>query len=85
MGDVLYRRAYMSMNGRFIADYGTDEIDYLFPVNFDKFCIISPKASKIPEWMAIFKCFQIDVWLLIVGINSICGAVWWLLRFWSKR
>lgn len=80
LGDVLYRRVYASFNGRFVSDYGTDDIDYLFPVYSDKVCVIAPKALKIPQWMAIFKCFNKNLWLLIVFINSLCGYMWYLLK-----
>lgn len=85
MGDVLYRRAYMSMNGRFVADYGSNEVDFMYPVNFDNFCIIAPKALEIPQWVAIFKCFSVNVWIAIVVSSFCCGAVWWKLRSNSIR
>lgn len=63
-----------------MTDYGTDEIEYMFPVFFDKLCVIAPKALRIPEWMAIFKCFDVTVWVLILIVNSICGCVWYILK-----
>lgn len=80
IGDVLYRNTYISFNARFTADYGTDEIEFMFPVFCDKLCIIAPKAHRIPEWMAIFKCFHITVWILFLLITSICGYIWFLLQ-----
>lgn len=85
MGDVLYGKAYASFNARFIRDYGTDDIEFMTPVYFDKFCIIAPKASKIPEWMAIFKCFNVYVWCMIVVINTACGYFWYLLKRWESQ
>lgn len=83
MGDVLYRQAQISFNGRFVADYGTDEIDFMYPVYFDQFCIVAPKSLKIPEWLAIFKCFSTTVWAVIIGTNVVCGCGWYLLQRWS--
>lgn len=80
IGDVLYRNTYVSFNGRFITNYGTDDIEYMFPYYFDKLCIIAPKALQIPEWMAIFKCFHVSVWLAFLVMNSLCGWFWFLLR-----
>lgn len=82
LGDVLYRRVYASFNGRFVGDYGTDDLEYMYPVFFDKFCIIAPKALKIPEWMAIFKCFDMTVWSLIIIVNVLCGYFWYILKRW---
>lgn len=80
IGDVLYRNTFISFNARFTSDYGTDEIEYMFPVFCDKLCIITPKALRIPEWMAIFKCFHVSVWMLFLLVTSICGYVWFLLK-----
>lgn len=85
MGDVLYRKALVCFSARFMTEYGTDDIEFMFPVYFDKFCIIAPKALKIPQWMAIFKCFNVYVWGLIVIANSICGYFWYLLKQWGLR
>lgn len=83
MGDVLYRRVYASFNARFVSDYGTDDIEFMFPVSSDKVCVIAPKALKVPQWMAIFKCFSKNVWLLIVFINTFCGYFWYILKSWA--
>lgn len=77
---MLYRRVYASFNSRFITDYGTKDIEYLFPVYFDQVCVIAPKALKVPQWMAIFKCFDRNLWLLIIFVNTFCGYFWYFLR-----
>lgn len=63
-----------------MSDYGTDEIEYMFPYYFDKLCIIAPKALKIPQWMAIFKCFHVSVWVLFLIVNCFCGWFWFLMK-----
>lgn len=68
-----------------MSDYGTNDIDYMFPVYSDKVCVIAPKALKVPQWMAIFKCFNMNVWLLIVFINTLCGYFWYLLKLWANH
>lgn len=55
------------------------------PVAFDKFCIIVPKAMKIPDWMAVFKGFNVYVWCVIVIGNSFYGYFWYLLKQWTLR
>lgn len=76
---------YASFNGRFVSDYGTDDIEYMFPVYSDKMCVIAPKALKVPQWMAIFKCFSKNLWLLIILINTMCGYIWYLLKSWANK
>lgn len=52
----------------------------MYPYFFDQICLIAPKASKIPGWMAIFKCFSVPVWLSLLVANCVCG---WFC-FWFK-
>lgn len=80
MGAVLYRNTFASFNGRFVRNYGTDEIEHMFPHFFDKLCIVAPKALKIPQWMAIFKCFSITVWISLLIVTCICGWFWFVLK-----
>lgn len=80
IGEVLSGRTSISFIGHFINDYGTDEIEYIFPYFFDKLCIVAPKAPRIPEWMAIFQCYDITVWLSLLSMNSFCGWFWFMLR-----
>lgn len=80
IGEVLSGRTSISFIGHFINDYGTDEMEYIFPYFFDKLCIVAPKAPRIPEWMAIFQCYDITVWLSLLSMNSFCGWFWFMLR-----
>lgn len=75
---MLYRRADVNFNGRFVIDYGTTEIEFLLPVFADRFCIIAPSALPIPGWMAIFRCYSVEVWCLIIG-TLLIGTGWWYL------
>lgn len=80
LGDVLYGEAEVSFNARFLLDYGTAQIEFMFPVLGDKMCIIAPSAQKIPQWTAIFKCFSVNVWITFATITCLCGCFWFLLR-----
>lgn len=57
----------------------------MFPVFADKLCIICPKSEKIPQWMAIFKCYNWKVWCVIVIINTMCGYLWYILKKWAQK
>lgn len=71
IADVLNGYAHASFNGRFLIDYGSPDIEFTVPVLGDKVCVIAPAAEKIPQWKAIFKCFDIYFWstflLFILG------------------
>lgn len=85
MGDILYRRADANFNGRFIIDYGSDEIEFLHPVFSDQFCVIAPSALQIPGWMAIFRCYSIGVWSGILATVLVCTGYWHFLKKWEKK
>lgn len=85
MGDVLYRRADANLNGRFIIDYGSKEIEFLHPVFSDKFCVIAPSALQIPGWMAIFRCYSIGVWSGILATVILCTVYWHFLKRWQTH
>lgn len=80
MGDVLYGRADANLNGRFIIDYGSKEIEFLHPVFSDKFCVVAPAALPIPGWMAIFRCYSMGVWSLILTTLFVCTVYWHFLK-----
>lgn len=80
IGDILYDRADVAFNSRFIIDYDTKNIDFIYPVFFDRFCIIAPSALRIPGWKAIFRCFHYSVWILILVVDLICGLWWYFLK-----
>lgn len=80
IGSVLESKVFASFNGRFMTEYDTNDIDYMFPYYFDKVCVIAPKSLKIPEWMAIFTCFTEPVWFSLLVVNCVCGLFWFLLK-----
>lgn len=85
MGDVLYRRADANLNGRFIIDYGSKEIEFIYPVFTDKFCVIAPSALQIPGWMAIFRCYSTGAWSGILATVLICTFYWYFLKKWTSK
>lgn len=77
---MLHSTVSASFNGRFLTDYGTSDIEYIYPYYFDKLCIIAPKALKIPKWIAIFRCFSGTVWIILFLIICFCGLFWFFLK-----
>lgn len=68
LGDILYDRADISLNSRFVKEYGTKDIEYTFPVGFDNLCIVVPKAERLPKWLAFFRVFPLHVYLALVCV-----------------
>lgn len=80
IGDVISQRIDAAMNSRFIVDYDTNDIDFVYPVFSDKYCVIAPGALKVPQWLAIFHIFDINVWILILVVDVLCALIWYFLK-----
>lgn len=85
LGDVLEQRVDVSVNGRFVDDYDTTDLDFVLPVFSDRFCVVCPAASMIPSWSAIFRCYSAEIWSILCAVNLVCIGLWWLLRRWGRR
>lgn len=57
----------------------------MFSVSADKMCVIAPAAERIPQWMAIFKCFHVYVWILLPILTCLLGGFWFILKFWAYQ
>lgn len=80
IGDIIARKMDISFNARFIKAYDTDDIEFTVPVFYDQFCVIVPKAQKVPTWMSIFLVFSVPVWC-VIGLTFIStGFMWWLMK-----
>lgn len=85
IGDVIANRIDAAINSRFIIDYETSDIDFLYPVFDDQFCIIAPGALIIPSWRAIFMIFDTTVWMLIVCVDIVCAYFWYFLIDFERK
>lgn len=47
IGDIIYRRADFTVNGFFIKDYLTRELEFSAPSYNDKLCIIVRSADRV--------------------------------------
>lgn len=75
-GEVAYRRVDISFNSRFVESIDSDLIEYLTPVVNDKFCLIVPKSSRVPQYLSIFRCFDVNTWILILFTYFVSALYW---------
>lgn len=81
LGAVINGDVDISFNGRFVKDYDTDgKLAFLHYISFDRVCFITPKAQRVPTWMAPLLIFNIQAWSALFGIVWINGLFWYLLR-----
>lgn len=80
VGDVLYRKTDISINGRFMKPYDTDEIVFTYPLYSDEFCLVAPKAGKVPNWLSIFQVFHVSTWIMLMTTACLMGLTWFMIR-----
>lgn len=80
LGQVVRKEVHLSANGRFVSDYGTSGIEFTRAFGSDQICFIVPKAQRKPQWMSIFFCFKLSVWLLILSVLLMAISIWYLYQ-----
>lgn len=85
IADVLYGHADVAFNGRFLQKYGSPDIEFLLPILGDKVCVIAPAAEKIPQWKAIFRCFDAYCWFSFALITLLSSVCFLLLKMWQDK
>jgi hypothetical protein len=80
IGDILYDRADISLNSRFVKLYGTNDIEFTLPVGFDSLCIVVPKAKRFPKWLALFRVFNLHVQFALVCAYVGCSIISHILQ-----
>ncbi|KAK9730563.1 Collagen triple helix repeat (20 copies) [Popillia japonica] len=61
LGDIIYKKADIAGNARFIKDYKTSDIEFTTIVNNDHLCLIVPKSKRVPSWTNIFHSFSTGI------------------------
>lgn len=85
IADVLSGRADVAFNGRFLQKYGSRDIEFMLPILADKLCIIAPAAERIPQWKAIFRCFDGYCWFSLALITLITSICFLYLKIWQEK
>jgi hypothetical protein len=80
IGDILYDRADISLNSRFVKLYGTNDIEFTLPIGFDNLCIIAPKAKRLPKWLTFFRVFNLQVQFSLVCVYVGCSIISHILQ-----
>lgn len=83
--DVLFHRADVAINSRFVTEINVTEVEFMYPIYCDQFCVICPKALKVPQSLAIFLSFNPIVWVAFILVNFLCGYTWYLFKKWALQ
>jgi hypothetical protein len=84
LGDVIYKRADISLNSRFVKYYNSTDIEFSNSVLSDKMCIIVPKARPIPRWRRILLSFNSELWLILFCTFMLAASFQLILRWCHK-
>ncbi|XP_055326068.1 uncharacterized protein LOC129579908 [Sitodiplosis mosellana] len=85
LGDILYGRADVAFNGRFLINYGTTDIEYMSPTHGDESCVVMPAARKPPQWKTFFKCFDVYFWSIFFVITSGSSIIFPILKHHQEK
>jgi hypothetical protein len=80
IGDIVYERTDISMNGIFIKPYGSDKILFTHNAYSDQVCIIVPKAKRMPKWLTVFGPLDSAVALSVLGLYTINVCFYFLIK-----
>ena len=84
LGDIIYRRADISLNSRFLKYYNSTDIEFSKSLLSDKMCIIVPKARPIPRWRRMLLSFNSELWLILLGTFILLASFQLILRWCHK-
>jgi hypothetical protein len=75
--DIADGKIDIAMNSRNMKTFHAADIDYVTPVtHFGMMCVLVPKASKVPLWISLFRCFSIALWVTLVATYLLSAILW---------
>lgn len=75
----------MALTGFFIKDYLSPDIEFTSGIYADELCLISKKASRIPQYILPLICFELDLWICILLITIFSIFTWAWIRHLNYR
>jgi hypothetical protein len=80
-GDIVYNRADISFNSRFLRYDYMNDIDFTYPHDNECFCIIVPKTTQIPEYLRLFLPFSFILWIACGASVMVTATFWYFTEF----
>lgn len=83
IGDVVYGKTDICFVSYFIKKYSindVNDIEFTTYVEFDRVCVVVPKAAKIPKWLRIYHFFPPSVWLFSMLSHLFTYLIWYFLQ-----
>ncbi|XP_031622960.1 uncharacterized protein LOC116340548 [Contarinia nasturtii] len=85
IADLVYGRADLAFNSRFILNYGTTDVEFVVPILDDMFCVVKPAMNQTPRWKTIFSCFDIYFWFAFFMITTLSSVIFPVLKYYNEK
>ncbi|XP_029680584.1 uncharacterized protein LOC115246109 isoform X2 [Formica exsecta] len=83
IGDVMYGRTDICFESFFVKKYSNnaeEDINFSVYIDFDKICVIVPKAMKIPKGLRLYYFFPRSVWICSILVQVFVYITWYFLQ-----
>lgn len=86
MGDIVHGRSDIVMKSYFPQVIPDQKFRYTWPGTLKHFCIIIPKAGRIPKYLVPLTCFPLLTWINIIGFMIIVCCARYAITYlgWKK-
>ncbi|XP_032683151.1 uncharacterized protein LOC116849771 isoform X2 [Odontomachus brunneus] len=89
IGDIVYGRTDICFESFFVKKYnpGVNNMlmEFTTQIEFDRLCVIVPKASKIPKWLRIYYFFPLTIWICSMLSHVFTYITWYLLQTFNPQ
>lgn len=85
LGRMINRKSDLAITGFFIKDYLSPDVEFTSGIYQDELCLISRKASRIPQSLLPLVCFEVDLWVCLFLTMGFAGLFWSLVRQLNRR
>lgn len=73
---MIKRKSDLALTAFFIKDYLSPDVEFTSSIYQDELCLISRKASRIPQSLLPLVCFEVDLWVCLF-FTIIFAALFW--------
>ncbi|XP_067208039.1 uncharacterized protein [Linepithema humile] len=85
LGDVVHGRADIYFESFFVKKYSinlqrAEDVDFSVYFDFDRLCVVVPKAHKVPKWLRIYHFFPLSIWIGTTLTYIVMCVMWCFLQ-----
>ncbi|KAL6259301.1 hypothetical protein P5V15_009219 [Pogonomyrmex californicus] len=87
-GDVVHGRTDICFVSFFVKKYSTklkEDIEFTTYVDFDRLCVVVPKATKIPKGIRIYHFFPLSIWICSMLTHVFTYLTWYFLQVFTPK